>query len=605
MCREIRDVLISTVTKTGGHLASNLGTVELTLAIHRVFDSPKDRILWDVGHQAYTHKLLTGRLDSFSTLRQEGGISGFPKPSESEHDAFICGHSSNSISAAFGIAEAMRLQGDTDHSVISVIGDGAITGGMAYEGLNNAGKSRDPIIIILNHNDMSISKNVGAVAKYLSNIRSSDEYLHTKNTVERVLDHTPLVGQPLKKAIKTSKSMLKGVLYHSTMFEDFGFVYLGPVDGHDQEALERVLSTAKKLRCPVLVHVNTVKGKGYGPAERNPGAFHGISRLDLPSGNPEVISEDSYSSVFGRELNRLASRDCRICAVTAAMKYGTGLQYFAADHRDRFFDVGIAEQHAVTFSAGLAQQGMLPVVAVYSSFLQRAYDQILHDAAICNTHLVLAIDRAGVVGEDGETHQGLFDVPFLTSIPNVVLYSPSCYEEVRMCLSEALFDADGVACVRYPRGKDASTFDKSHLNTRYTLSSGEQPSPILLITYGRIYQDVLQAAKALQGGGIPCDVLKLTKIFPLSQEVLNQVRKYRRIFFFEEGMERGGIGQHLAASLMSEGFFGQMEIIAVNGFVKQASVASILRQFHLDAVSIAEHIRKWWKDSGGKKEGVS
>ncbi|HOV41694.1 MAG TPA: 1-deoxy-D-xylulose-5-phosphate synthase N-terminal domain-containing protein, partial [Oscillospiraceae bacterium] len=333
LCTQIRNILIETVSKTGGHLASNLGTVELAVAIHRVFDSPRDKIIWDVGHQAYAHKILTGRLERFATLRQENGISGFPRPDESEHDAFISGHSSNSISAAFGIARGMKLQGKNNHT-IAVIGDGAFTGGMAYEGLNNAGKSDDNIIIILNHNDMSISKNVGALAKYLSEIRAKPGYLDTKYAIENILDKTPLIGKPLKKAIKTSKSVLKGMLYHSTMFEDFGFVYLGPVDGHNIAEIEKTLITAKRLKRPVFVHVNTVKGKGFEPAEKNPGAFHGISKNDMTDGNPEIISDDSFSAVFGHELNRLAGQDGRICAITAAMKYATGLNYFYAEHKD-------------------------------------------------------------------------------------------------------------------------------------------------------------------------------------------------------------------------------------------------------------------------------
>ena len=364
LCREIRKLLVKNVSKNGGHLSSNLGTVELSLAIHRVFESPKDKIIWDVGHQSYTHKILTGRLDKFSTLRKENGISGFPKPSESVHDGFISGHSSNSISAACGIARGMKLKGDNHHTVV-VIGDGALTGGLAYEGLNNAGKSNDNIIVILNHNDMSISKNVGALAKYLSTIRSKPEYLDTKKAVGRILDTVPAVGEPIKKAIVTSKKALKGALYHSTMFEDFGFIYLGPVDGHNIEETQRILERAKSFNQPVLVHVNTVKGKGYSPAEKNPGAFHGVSSFELSVNNPEVISDDSFSAVFGKHLLKLAENDNKICALTAAMKYGTGLQYFAKRFPERFFDVGIAEQHAVTFSAGLASEGMLPVFAVY------------------------------------------------------------------------------------------------------------------------------------------------------------------------------------------------------------------------------------------------
>lgn len=374
LCREIRSILINTVSENGGHLASNLGTVELTMAIHRVFDSPKDKIIWDVGHQAYTHKLLTGRLDRFSTLRTESGISGFAKPSESEHDSFISGHSSNSISAACGIAKAMRLNGD-DHNVIAVIGDGAFTGGMAYEGLNNAGKSDDNLIVILNDNEMSISKNVGAFAKYLSSIRGKKAYMDVKKNVAGVLDKTPIIGEPIKEVLLASKDTMRWLLYRSsglvsgpTMFENLGFVYLGPVDGHDLESLEENLRAAKAAKKPVLIHVNTVKGKGYTPAENNPGAFHGVAPNAIKSGNPEIISSDSFSAVFGKELAKLAQSDRKICAITAAMKYGTGLNFFAEKFPDRFFDVGIAEQHAVTFAAGLAVSGMTPVLRCIPAF---------------------------------------------------------------------------------------------------------------------------------------------------------------------------------------------------------------------------------------------
>ena len=586
---EIREILVDTVSKTGGHLASNLGTVELTLAIHRVFNSPKDKIIWDVGHQAYTHKLLTGRLKTFSTLRQKNGISGFPKPSESKHDPFISGHSSNSISAAYGIARGMKLQGKEDYAV-AVIGDGALTGGLAYEGLNNAGKSDDNIIIILNHNDMSISKSVGALAKYLTSIRAKPGYLDTKNAVEKVLDKTPFVGKPLKKVIKTSKSALKGIIYHSTMFEDFGFAYLGPVDGHNIAEIEKTLKMAKRLKRPVFVHVNTVKGKGFAPAEKNPGAFHALSKFELQTGNPEIITEDSYSAIFGKELTKIAGYDNRICAVTAAMKYGTGLQYFYSDHKERFFDVGIAEQHAITFSAGLAKTGLIPVIAVYSTFLQRAYDQVLHDAAIDNTHIVLGIDRAGIVGEDGETHQGVFDVAFLTTIPNITLFSPSCYEEVELCLNEAIFNIKGIVGIRYPRGNDTSSFDKSNLNAAFTLTGDN--SKILLVTYGRIYDNSIKARNSLNRQNINCDVLKLTKIFPIDNEVINIAEKYQKIIFLEEGIANGGIAEHFSACLMSHEFKGTLRIVAINDFVKQSSVESAIRKLHLDVKSIENFVRQ-------------
>lgn len=585
LCDEIRKILIDTVSKTGGHLSSNLGTVELTLAIHRIFNCPEDKIIWDVGHQSYTHKILTGRLKDFDTLRQENGISGFPKPKESIYDSFISGHSSTSISAACGIAKGMRLSGK-DNSTVAVIGDGAFTGGMAYEGLNNAGKSKENIIIILNHNDMSISKNVGAFAKYLSTIRNNPEYLNTKNIVEGILDNTPVIGKPAKTIIRASKSALKSVLYHSTMFEDFGFVYLGPVDGHNQEELEKTLLVAKQLKKPVFVHVNTVKGKGFSPAEKNPGAFHGLSKYELQMGNPEVISEDSFSAVFGKELNRLATKDKRICAVTAAMKYGTGLQYFHNTHPKRFFDVGIAEQHAVTFGAGLSKSGMIPVVAVYSTFLQRAYDQILHDCSIDNTHIVLAIDRAGVVGEDGETHQGIFDVSFLTSIPNITIMSPFNYEELKQCLYKAIYDIDGVVAVRYPKGNDLSSFAKSSTDYVYINNS----SDTLVITYGRIFNNLYKAYDKLKSNDKCIDMLKLTTIFPLDKKIIEIVSKYKRVIIFEESIKCGGIAEHLSSMLLENKFKGNVYLHCIEQFVKQATVDNSLNNLGLSTDKIYSSI---------------
>ncbi|MBP0987497.1 MAG: 1-deoxy-D-xylulose-5-phosphate synthase, partial [Oscillospiraceae bacterium] len=458
LCDEIRSLLIGTVLKTGGHLASNLGVVELTLALHRNFDSPKDRIVWDVGHQAYVHKILTGRADALPKLRQADGLAGFPKPSESEHDTFITGHSSTAISAAFGMAEAMRISGDHDHYAIAVVGDGAMTGGLAYEGLNNAGKSRSNLIVILNDNNQAISKNVGAIAKYLTKIRSSSDYVRAKWKLESVIRKAPAIGDQMAVKLKSAKDKLRKNIVQTTIFEDLGFVYLGPVDGHDSEALDEVLEVAKDYRRPVLVHVQTTKGKGYKPAEENPGEYHGvprehhgIDRIDLDSGNPELSIDECFSTVFGKELTQLGKRDTKICAVTAAMKYGTGLQFFYAAHPNRFYDVGIAEQHAVTFCGALASMGMIPVFAVYSTFLQRAYDQIIHDTAIAGYHMVLAVDRAGLVGEDGETHQGIFDLSFLSMIPNMCVMAPKNKWELSDMIKFAL-KYDGPISIRYPRG---------------------------------------------------------------------------------------------------------------------------------------------------------
>ncbi len=589
LCKEIRSLLVQTVSKNGGHLASNLGVVELTVAMHRVFDSPQDKFVWDVGHQCYTHKILTGRYSQFATLRQENGISGFPKPEESPHDTFISGHSSTAISVASGVAEAMRLD-ENPHHVVAVLGDGAMTGGLAFEGLNNAGKSKNHLIVILNDNAMSISKNVGSVAKYLSNIRNSENYVKTKKAVERKLQKTPVIGAPVAKMLKSSKDALRDTVFRSaTIFEDFGFVYLGPVDGHNLEDLEEVLQAAKTYACPVFVHVRTVKGKGYLPSEKNPGEFHGISRFNVETGNPEISGKDTYSDIFGKELVRLAKKDDSICAITAAMEHGTGLQYFSRTYPQRYYDVGIAEQHAVTFAAALASQGKLPVFAVYSSFLQRAYDQLLHDVAIGKLHVVLGIDRAGVVGEDGETHHGLFDVSFLTSIPGTTIYAPACYDELTLCLRQAMYQDIGLACVRYPRGADSTTFDKSALNTAYTHTAGSR-TDILLIGYGRTYDNLYRAKKKAEQQGIYCDLLKLTQIFPLPELVPELCCSYRNILFFEEAYYYGGISQLLGDTLMQKGYHGLYQRIAPKRFIPQATISAQLEQIGLSEAAMLRAI---------------
>lgn len=583
LCRQIRSLLIKTVSKNGGHLASNLGTVELTVALHKVFDSPDDKIVWDVGHQAYTHKILTGRLDKFSTLRKENGISGFCRPDESEHDAFISGHSSNSISAALGIAYAKKLKGDNHHA-IAVLGDGAMSGGLSFEGLNNAGKSDTNIIVILNYNEMSISRNVGSMAKYLSTLRTKSSYKKTKSAVERVLDATPVVGQPVKNVVRSSKNAFKNMLLHSTMFDELGFEFIGPLDGHNIEELEAGLRTAKSLNKPVFVHVNTVKGKGYGPAEANPGEFHGVGSFEISTGNPDVVSADSFSTVMGKELCRLARSDKRICAVTAAMKYGTGLQYFAKSFPDRFFDVGIAEEHAVTFCGGLAAAGMIPVFAVYSTFLQRSYDQLIHDLAIGGLHAVICVDRAGIVGSDGETHQGIFDISFLTAVPNVTIFSPSDYEELRLCLKKAVLEEKGIAVVRYPRGKELSGNSLDSVTANYSLS--ENNSSVLLVAYGRMYTNVRKAAAELNKKGIDCDLLKLVKVFPLSENIIETVRRYKKVFFFEEAYANGSLSEKLSAMC------GNVEAFNIKGFVSHGEPNTLLDELGLSADKIAKTIEE-------------
>jgi 1-deoxy-D-xylulose-5-phosphate synthase len=592
LCSEIRNLLITTVSKNGGHLASNLGVVELTMAIHRNFNSPDDRIVWDVGHQSYTHKILTGRLEQFQTIRRKGGISGFPKPEESEHDVFISGHSSTSVSVACGIAEAMKLQGK-DNYAVAVIGDGAMTGGMFYEALNNCGRDKNTnLIVILNDNNMSISKSVGSLAKYLTSLRNTEKYLNTKRAVESGLEKFPIVGKPIQKSIRNIKSSMKYKMFEqSTIFEDMGFVYLGPVNGHDLRELEEVIHMAKSYHRPVLIHAKTVKGKGYLPAEKNPGEYHGISRFDIVTGNPEVSVCECYSTVFGKELVKIAEKDDRIVAITAAMKYGTGLQFFHNRFPERFYDVGIAEQHAVTFAGGLASMGQIPVFAVYSTFLQRSYDQLVHDVSIGKLHVVLGIDRAGIVGEDGETHQGLLDVPMLTSIPNTVIYSPSSYDELKLCMNKAIYANKGLAAIRYPRGSEEVSFNRSIINTEYMFLR-ENISDTLIISYGRIFNEAYKAQGLLSSDGIQCDLLKLTKIYPLCRSLIGEILEYKRIVFFEESMGEGSISEKLGDRLAECGYSGDYSRITADDFVKQGPVRGILSELGLTCDKMAEHIRK-------------
>ena len=586
LAEELRQTMIETTSKNGGHLASSLGVVELTIALHRVFDLPKDHIVWDVGHQSYAHKMLTGRYDRFSTLRQEGGLSGFPKSAESPYDAFVAGHSSTSISAALGIASAKKLQGDQSRT-IAVIGDGALTGGMAYEGLNNAGRFEGNLIVILNDNERSISKNTGAMAKYLATVRNKPGYYRFKDFVEKSVRKTPLVGEKMRNLLSKSKTVVKESLYPSTMFEELGFFYLGPVDGHDIVELEAVLNRASQINHPVFVHVQTKKGKGYAPAEENPGAFHGVSAFDAKTGSLGKEKEN-FSSVFGNELKKLADQDPKVVAITAAMESGTGLSAFAKAHPDRFFDVGIAEEHAVTFAGGLAAGGMLPVFAVYSTFLQRGYDQIIHDLAIEKRHVVLAVDRAGLVGEDGETHQGIFDVSYLSHIPGVTIYSPACFEEVGYFLKKALYETDGVVVLRYPRGGEMASHASDLIcKERQVHLKNEEKTDLLLVSYGRISEELFPAVARLKEEGISADLLKLLQIAPLPEETLAIAEQYQQIIFFEESCALGGVAEKLLSALHKRGWRGRMIHRAVEGFPKQSSVKRALETRSLTAEGMA------------------
>ena len=588
LCSEIRHFLVENVSKTGGHLASNLGTVELTLALHRVFHTPEDTLIWDVGHQCYTHKIITGRRDSFHTLRQPGGISGFPKPAESIYDTFTVGHSSTSISAAYAVSCANRMKGNDLFSV-AVIGDGAFTGGMAYEALNNAGRSKNNLVIVLNHNSMSISKNVGAFARYLSVIRSKPSYLRLKNQTERFLDHMPFCGNRLKEWLRTSKSLLKFLLYHSTFFEELGFAYFGPVDGHDLPKLEMTLQRARELHKPAFVHVETIKGKGYEFAEKNPMAYHGVSRFDVETGNPDAPAADSFSVTFGTILTRLADRDERICAVTAAMREGTGLSLFGSEHKNRFFDVGIAEQHAVTFCAGLASRGLLPVFAVYSTFLQRAYDQILHDAAIDRLHIVLAVDRAGLVGDDGETHQGIYDIAFLSSIPGVTIFAPTTYGELEILLHRALYETDGVVAIRYPKGSEPKArIPAADCRQDYTVRFPGAGTAV--ISYGRVFHNLYHAAEELDNKPT---LYQLHRIFPLSEQLISELTQYNRILFLEEAEQNGSISEHLSFALARKGFRGAFTAKTLpSGFIRQGKTDALLKLWQLDTSSIRKILQE-------------
>ncbi len=589
LAQEIRAVLIDTVSKNGGHLASNLGAVELTIAIHLTFDSPKDKIVWDVGHQAYTHKLLTGRYDVFDTIRQKDGISGFCHPNESEHDTFYSGHSGTSVSSAFGIAEANKIKKNNNYTV-AVIGDGSFTGGLVYEALNNAGRSKTNLIVILNDNEMSISKNVGSVAKYLTKIRSKKHYVSMKARLERFLDRIPIIGHSMARGLFNFKTAVKNLIYESTIFEKMGFRYMGPIDGHDIGMMYEALETAKSLGAPVLLHVNTVKGKGYNYAEKDPSHFHGISDFDINTGEPHS-SGDTFCNEFGKLMCKMAQEDKRITLITAAMSLGTGLTEFSNKYSERFFDVGIAEEHAVTFASGLAKGGMLPVFAVYSTFLQRCYDEIVHDGALQDQKLVLAIDRAGFVGDDGETHNGLYDVAFLQSIPKVTVYSPATYDEMKVDFGNAFYRDKDVVAVRYPRGGEAE------IPEDYTPSFGtydvygDDAADTVIVTYGRLFFEAAKAVKLLPKHNISAKVLKLNRIKPIDIKALGEVMNAKHIFFYEEGVRSGGIGEKFAAELLQHGYKGSYDITAVEDcFVKQAKVPELIKQYGFDSESMVNKI---------------
>lgn len=589
LCEEIRDKLITTVSKNGGHLASNLGVVELTVAIHKVFSSPEDQVVFDVGHQCYTHKLLTGRYESFETLRTKDGISGFCRPGESEHDIFYSGHSGTSVSAGLGLAAANVIN-NKDNYVISLIGDGSFTGGMVYEALNNGGRSGVKQIIILNDNKMSISENVGAFAKYLAVIRSRPEYYSFKARTENVISKLPF-GDKIATKIYNIKTDIKNKIYsQSTFFEDLGYRYMGPIEGHNIENLCDALEAAKAVNGPVVLHVITVKGKGYEHAEKDPSVFHGISKFDVDTGEYK-LSGESFSDVFGKCLCRFAEQDNTICAITAAMGIGTGLNDFSKKYPDRFFDVGIAEEHAVTFASGLAKNNLKPIYAVYSTFLQRCYDQIIHDISLQKQKIIFAIDRAGFVGEDGETHHGIFDVAFLNTIPDIKIYSPCCFRSLEADLNNALYADELSVAVRYPRGSQKDNVSKLQYNSIEYALYGEKSSDTAIVTYGRITSEAIDAVDSLKEKGIETLLILLNQIKPIPEDIINMLKEKKNIYFFEEGMKGGGVGEKLGFILLECGFKGCYSLTAVNDkFAPQASIYDLICMNKLDTESIINKI---------------
>lgn len=592
LCEEIRQFLIEHVSQTGGHLASNLGVVELTVAIQKVFDTSQDRLVFDVGHQSYVHKMLTGRCGQFSTLRSFGGMAGFPKPSESEHDAFIAGHASGAVSAAIGMARAARLQGQ-HYSTIAVLGDGALTGGLAFEGLSDAGNSRDPIIVILNDNAMSITKNVGGISNLLARLRLKPSYFGFKKAFHSVTALLP-GGKKIDKFVHEVKEWIKSLLLGRTIFEEMGFIYLGPADGHDVKKLTYLLQEARRLQKPVLLHVITQKGKGYLPAEKNPDKFHGIGPFDPKTGALRNLSADSFSDCFGQTLNAFAAQDPKICAITAAMEQGTGLSEFAKRFPERFFDVGIAEEHAVLMAAGLAKQGMRPVVAIYSTFLQRAYDMLVQEVALQHLHVILAVDRAGLVGEDGETHHGVFDVGFLRQIAGVTIYCPANFEELREMMESAIYTVDGPVAIRYPRGGEGAYRSCAG---QTVLRSG---SELTIVTYGTMIEKVLPCAAALEAKQHSVEILKLPTIAPLDLDcICESVKKTGHLLVVEDAAEVGCIGTELAAELQKRGIAAKVCLKNLgSGIVTHGKVELLLASLGLDSESLTKAALEVIADAG-------
>ena len=593
LAAEIRQLLIKVISHTGGHLAPNLGVVELTLALHKVFTTPQDKLVFDVGHQAYIHKIITGRREQFPTLRQYGGLSGFPKRCESEHDAFGTGHSSTSISAALGMAVARDLQGE-DYNVVAIIGDGSMTGGMAFEALNNAGTLHKKMVVVLNDNEMSISKNVGAMSDYLYHLRTGETYNKIKNDIEGWLKNMEF-GTDVLKAIRRLKGSVKYLMVPTSIFEELGFTYLGPVDGHDIHGLIEVLQAAKKIDGPVMVHVLTKKGKGYKPAEESPNKFHGTGPFEIATGkkitNP--AAPISYTEVFGKTITELADSDKKVVGLTAAMPDGTGLNIFAQAHPDRFFDVGIAEQHAVTAAAGMAAAGMKPVTAIYSTFMQRAYDSILHDICMQKLHVTMCLDRAGLVGDDGYTHHGVFDYAYLRSIPNMTIMAPKDENELRHMLKTAL-SFNGPISVRYPRGRGVGVditepMQELPIGKAEVLREGKE---LCFWAIGSMVQSAVQAADKLKERGIDAGVVNMRFAKPLDKDLLiEHAKRYGKIVTLEEGVLAGGVGSEVLEILDDAGLLQQCAVLRLgipDEFVTHGDKKLLFRDLGLDTDAIVQ-----------------
>lgn len=590
LCEEIRRFLIRSVSSTGGHLSSNLGVVELTVALHRTLDLPQDKLLFDVGHQCYTHKLLTGRRAGFAALRQKDGISGFPNPAESDCDAFVAGHGSAALSTAIGIARAKKLKKEPG-KVVVIVGDGAFTGGMVYEGMNNLGMLNN-LIVILNDNKMSISKNVGQMANYLTKLRTDPKYFHAKAQMETVLENIPVVGVSMIKALQGGKQFVRRGIYHSTMFEEMGFQYIGPVDGHDVISLDHMLNNLREQYAPIFLHVVTQKGKGLKPAEENPGEFHAVSSIDLRHlMDPELSPKDSFSTIFGSALAELGGEEPRLCAVTAAMKYGTGLNFFKHAHVDRFFDVGMAEEHAVSFAGGLASQGLLPVVAIYSTFFQRAYDQIIHDVNLMKLDVLFAVDRAGLVPGDGATHQGIYDTAFFSQI-GIPLYAPANYAELRHWLRVLVLQERGPRAIRYARGEEKPALAALGCSgALYDQIETRPGAEVALVSYGAQTEEIIAACDLLYQNQVPADCFKLLRLYPLPEDLCETLKRYRLILFAEDSVRTGSVGEQLGFALQQAGWTGTFLLHAVdNTHLLHANVPELRRDQQLDAAALAADV---------------